>query len=463
MISLGAILRTRSLTFKLMIGTLSVLSVYVSVIGILAYISAKDSIAQAHDEALIVNANGLVFIIEEEARAGGFDRPLDFAVSVETLKGEDRAIFTATSQYRMLRVWYNSQLVLNSNPDTPASVPPFSEGFSDQLIDSEVWRLYSLHVPAKGLIVELGEQVTARQHLVTKIARALIFPFLISLPLVAFLFWRAIHSAMSDLHKVKRQVNKRTPEQMEPLETAYLPRDLLPLVKAINALLKRLDQSLFRERQITELAAHELRTPLTAIKLQAQMGLKATSEEGRVQALKGLLEGVERSSYLVEQILTLTRVEQTEFDLYDVDAYDAAERVRSELKPLSERRGQTISLALNEPLIVRANDDLLILTLRNLIGNAVKYAPERSNIIIKGERRGGGVDLDVIDQGPGIPEPVREKIFERFFRYHSGKVLGSGLGLTIARQCAELMNASLSLHTPEGGKGLCVRLSFPAA
>jgi two-component system sensor histidine kinase QseC len=363
----------------------------------------------------------------------------------------------------MLRVWYNSKLVLNSNSDTPASVPPFPQGFSDRVIDDDMWRIYSLHVPSKGLIIELGEQNIAREHLVASIAGALIFPFLISLPLVALLFWRAIHAGMSDLHKVTRQVNTRTPEKMTPLNTARLPQDLLPLVAAINALLRRLDLSLSRERQITELAAHELRTPLTAIKLQAQMGLKATSEEGRIQAFKGLLEGVERSAYLVEQILTLTRVEQTEFDLYELDAYAAADRVRRELQPLVERRRQTIALALNEPLVIRANDDLLYLTLRNLIGNAVKYAPEQSDIVVKGERRDGRIDLDVIDRGPGIPEPVREKIFERFFRYHSGKILGSGLGLTIARQCAELMNASLSLHTPESGKGLCVRLSFPIA
>jgi two-component system, OmpR family, sensor histidine kinase QseC len=452
-----------SLTLKLLIGTLSLLCVYVAVIGILAYRSAKESIAEAHDQALVVNVNGLVFIIQEEAKAGGFDRPLDFSITPDTLRGDDKAVFAKAAEYRMLRVWFYSELVLNSNTDTPKSVPPFPEGFSDQVLDGDTWRIYSLHIPAKHLIVELGEQVTARQMLVWSIAEALIYPFLISLPIVGFFLWRVIHAAMGDLHRVTRQVNSRTPELMAPLRTSRLPPDLLPLVEAINALLARLGESLSRERQITQLAAHELRTPLTAIKLQAQMGLRASTEESRVHAFKGLLDGVERASHLVEQLLTLTRVEQSQFDLYDVDAHEAAERVRLEMAPLSERRGQRIELSLQEPFIVRANDDLLIVTLRNLVGNAVKYAPEKSKILIESKRRDGRIDLDVIDQGPGIPEAVREKIFERFFRFHTGKVLGSGLGLTIARQCAELMNASLSVHTPEGGKGLCVRLSFPAA
>lgn len=456
-----ALLKGRSLTYKLLVGTLSVLSAYVAVIGLLAYLSAKDSIAESYDQSLIINANALLFIMQDEAREGGLNKPLNFNISADNLKGEEKDVFANIAEYRMLRVWYQSKVILNSNDSTPASVPPFPEGFSDQMIDGDEWRVYSLHVPAKGLVVELGEQNIARQYLVLSIAEDVIFPFFVSLPLVGFLFWRAIRSGMSDLHRVTRQVDARTPEQMMPLETARLPPDLLPLVEAINALLYRLDKSLSRERQITELAAHELRTPLTAIKLQAQMGLKATSEAGRIQAFNGLLEGVERSSHLVEQLLTLTRVEQTEFDLYELDAHATAERVRRELQPLSERRGQTIALALKEPLIVRANDDLLYLALSNLIGNAVKYAPEDSNIIVKCDQKPDRIELDVVDHGPGIPETVREKIFERFFRFHSGKVLGSGLGLTIARQCADLMNASLSLHTPESGRGLCVRLSFP--
>jgi two-component system sensor histidine kinase QseC len=457
------LLRNRSLTYKLLAGTLSVLSVYVAVIGLLAYLSTKDSIAESFDQSLIINANALLFIMQEEAQEGGLDKPLEFNVSPDNLKGEDKNIFATMSEYRMLRVWYKSKVVLNSNDDAPASVPPFPEGFSDQTIGGAGWRVYSLHVPQKGLVIELGEQHIARQYLVLSITKDLVIPFLISFPLVGFLFWRAIRSAMSDLLRVTRQVNSRTPEQMTPLDTANLPPDLLPLVEAINALLERLDRSLLRERQITELAAHELRTPLTAIKLQAQLGLKAAAEEGRIRALNGLLEGVERASYLVEQILTLTRVEQTQFELYELDAHEIAERVCEELSPLSERRGQHVSLQLSEPLNVRANEDLLYLTLRNLIDNALKYAPENSDIALKSERHPDRIDIDVIDRGPGIPEPVREKIFERFFRYHKGKVIGSGLGLTIARECAEHMNSSLSLLTPENGTGLCARLSFPVA
>lgn len=454
--------RNRSLTFKLLVGTLSVLSGYVLVIGVLAYLSAKDSIADAYDVSLIVNANALLFLMQEEAAEGGLNKPLDFKVSAENLKGEDKNVFAAMSEYRMLRVWYKGAVVLNSNDSLSAAVPPFQEGFSDQKIEGDDWRIYSLHVPSKELVIELGEQQNARQYLVLSIAKDLVLPFLVSLPVVAFLFWRAIRSGMKDLHKVTRQVNTRSPEQMMPIEAAKLPPDLQPLVAAINALLQRLDQSLSRERQITELAAHELRTPLTAIKLQAQMGLKAANDAARITALRGLLEGVERAAHLVEQLLTLTRVEQTKFELYDLDAGEASSRVTAELLPLSDRRRQKIALDIQSPLIVHANEDLLHLTLMNIVGNAIKYSPENSKIIVKGKKAENEVQLDIVDQGPGIPEAVREKIFERFFRYHTGKILGSGLGLTIARQCAGQMKASLSLHTPDAGSGLCVRLTLLA-
>jgi signal transduction histidine kinase len=453
-------LQNRSLTYKLLVGTLSVLSAYVIVIGILAYFSARDSIDESLDQSLIINANALLFIMQEEARQGGLDQPLDIDISGDNLKGEEKNIFATMAEYRLLRVWYRSKVVLNSNSKTSGSVPPFEQGFSDQVIDGANWRIYSLHVPSKNIIVELGEQEIGRQYLVLSIAKDLVLPFVISFPFISFLFLRAIRTGMADLLRVTRQVNARSPERMIPLDTSSLPSDLLPLVEAINALLERLDRSILRERQITELAAHELRTPLTAIKLQAQMGLKASSEEGRIKALNGLLEGVERSSYLVEQILTLTRIEQTQFELSDVDLRVTVDRVRKELMPLSERRGQHIRLNLEPSLSVRASEELLNVTLRNLVGNSIKYAPEDSEILVRSSLAAGRIDIDVIDSGPGIPEPARERIFERFFRYHTGKVLGSGLGLTIARQCAHAMNATLSLHTPEGGSGLCVRLSF---
>ncbi len=452
--------RSRSLTFKLLVGTLSVLSAYVAIIGVLAYLRAKDSIAKSYDQSLIVNANALLFIMQEEARQGGLEKPLNFDISAENLEGEEKNMFAALSEYRMLRVWHKSKVALTSHENLSAAVPPYPGGFSDQQIDGASWRVYSLHVPSKELIIELGEQQIARQYLVLNIAKDLILPFLISLPLVAFMFWRAIQSGMSDLHKVTRQVNTRSPEQMTPLETVSLPPELLPLVDAINALLDRLERSLSRERQITELAAHELRTPLTAIKLQAQMGLRAEGDEARTKALRGLLDGVERASHLVEQLLTLTRVEQTAFELYDLDACETSSRVVKELAPLSDRRGQKIALDVEQPLIVHANEDLLYLTLRNILGNAIKYSPENSSISIQGLTIGNRIEINVIDHGPGIPEEVRDKIFERFFRYHSGKVLGSGLGLTIAQQCAGQMKAALSLHTPRTGVGLCVRLTF---
>jgi two-component system sensor histidine kinase QseC len=455
-----SVVKGRSLTYKLLAGTLSILSVYITVTGALAYLSTRESIAEAFDQSLIINANALLFIMQGEALEGGLDKPLEIDISSDNLKDEEKEIFTSLSGYRMLRVWYRGKIVLNSNDGTPASVPPFKQGFSEQIIGGAEWRMFSVHAPSKDLIVELGEQEVARQYLVLGIAKDLVAPFIVSFPFVAFLFWRAIQSGMADLTRVTRQVNTRTPERMMPLDTAGLPPDLLPLVEAINALLERLAQSLSRERQITELAAHELRTPLTAIKLQAQMGLRAPAEEGRIKALSGLLEGVERSSHLVEQILTLTRVEQTEFELYALDALASIQRVTQELGPLAERRRQKVTLHFASPMIVRANEDLLTVTLRNLIGNALKYAPENSEIIIRGKHIERIAVIEIADEGPGIPDSIREKIFERFFRYHKGKVTGSGLGLTIARQCMSLMNASLSVHTPASGNGLCVKLCF---
>ncbi len=451
---------SRSIAFKLLAGTLGVLSGYVLVIGILAYLSARDSISNSFDQSLVVNANALLFIMQAEAAEGGLEKPLSFNISDENIPGDDKELFKALSEYRMLRIWFKSKLILSSADDLSAATPPFPAGFSDQTVTGDSWRVYSLKSSKQDLIIELGEQNIAREYLVWNIAKDLVLPFLISLPIIAFMFWRAIRTGMADLHKITRQVDTRSPEQLTPLDTAGLPPDILPLVKAINALLTRLDESLSRERQITELAAHELRTPLTAIRLQAQMGLRATDDGGRVAALSGLLGGVERAGHLVEQLLTLTRVEQTAFGLTTLDACEIIGRVIGELRPLFEKRGQTISVSCDQPLLTHANEDLLYLTLINIIGNAIKYAPEASKIVVSGVATTDEILIDVTDDGPGIPEAIRERIFERFFRFNSGKVIGSGLGLTIAYQCAAQMNATLSLHTPSSGRGIRVRVAL---
>jgi len=453
--------RNRSLASKLFGGTIAALSAYVMVIGVLAYMSAEGAISGAYDQSLVVNANALLFLMQEEAEEGNLNKPLSLNISDENLTGEEKSIFDAMSEYRMFRVWYKSKLVLSTLDKLPATVPIFPQGFSDREVGDDSWRIFSLHATSKNLVIELGEQKDARIALVWNIAQDLVLPFCISLPLVALLFWRAIQTGMSDLRKVTGQVNARSPDQMTPLESSNVPADLLPLVEAINSLLDRLDKSLSRERQITELAAHELRTPLTAIKLQAQMGLRAPDEESRLLALSGLVDGVERAGHLVEQLLTLTRVEQTDFELAEVDAGEVCIRAAAELRPLSERRNQKIVVEISEPLTALANEDLLHLTITNILGNSIKYSPECSNIVIRGNRLKDKIELEIADEGPGIPEPVREKIFERFFRYHTGKVLGSGLGLTIARQCADRMQASLMLETPKNGIGLVTRLLLP--
>jgi two-component system sensor histidine kinase QseC len=449
-----------SLSAKLLAGTLAVLLGYVTAIGLLAYLSARSSIADTYDQSLVVNANVLLHLMQKEVAEGELNTDSKLNISDENLTGEEKSLFDEMAEFRMFRVWHEGKLVLTSSPLLPASVQPFPPGFSDQTINDDAWRIYDLR--SNGLVVELGEQEDARTYLVLNIAQDLVLPFLLSLPAVVFLFWRVIRTGTSSLRKLASQVDIRSPEQLTPLDKTDVPPDLLPLVQAINALLDRLHRSLSRERQITELAAHELRTPLTAIKLQAQLGLKAVNEASRIKALSGLLEGVERASHLVEQLLALTRVEQSAFELHATEAGEILKRTAAALKPLSDRRGQRIALDLEQPLIAQANEDLLELTLANLVSNAIKYSPQNSEISLRGRNGSGEIVLEITDQGPGIPEHVRERIFERFFRYHSGKALGSGLGLTIARQCAGHMHADLTLHTPDGGRGLCVRLALPA-
>lgn len=453
--------RPLSLSSILLINLLLALFVYIIVISVLTFWTANNSVWQMHDYDLVTDANALLFISEDEMRENAAGS-INLDITSQHLHGDEQSTFNENSAWKSFRIWHEGKLAMRTDNAMPASIPQSKQGFSDIQYQGNTWRVYSLDVPEEHITVEVAEQFEARNALVWNFAKGMVWPFLLSLPLAALIFWQAVHRGITSLRRVASQVHLRSPERMTPLETESLPPDLLPLVDAINTLLARLDASLTRERHLTDHAAHELRSPLTAIKLQAQMALRAASEAERQAALQTLLKGVDRSSYIVEQLVTLTRVEQSKFAMHAVDVTSVTRQVVTDLRYMAEKKRLEISAQLPQTLTVTANSDLLYVTLSNIISNAIKYSPEQKTLAIGATRQNDHVILSVTDQGPGIPEELREKVFERFYR-HDRKETGSGLGLTIVRQCLEQMRANITFNTPPGGQGLRVEISLAAA
>jgi two-component system sensor histidine kinase QseC len=235
-----------------------------------------------------------------------------------------------------------------------------------------------------------------------------------------------------------------------------------------NALLYQEAQEAIQVREeFISVASHELRTPLTALKVHAQNAARAGSDTEREASLRLMLEGLERSIRLAEQMLAYSRAAaaQAPPEAQTVPLREVAEEALEDVLPLVRQRGQRVALTSDPPvadLPVRGERDKLTTLARNLLDNASRYAPEGSTLRVelKGEDR--YARFSVVDEGAGIPAALRERVFESYYRIPGSRGEGSGLGLAIVREIAAQHGGSVEIGEGDGGRGTRVSVRLPA-
>ena len=370
----------------------------------------------------------------------------------------------AGSDAMVVQIWDRNgvQLFLSQ----PRRVLPQSAqlGFTTVATESGPWRIFS--TLAAGQVVQIAQPMSARRELAASMALRTIMPLLAVLPFLAILIWFTIARGLKPLDRVAAALARRSPALLEPLPDGDLPREVQPLVGALNGLLARLSHTLDTQRAFVADAAHELRTPLTAVHLQAQVAERATTEAERSSALGELKGGLERATRLVEQLLTLAREEPgvSDFALAPVDLTALAREVVADLAPLAGARGIDLGLSSSHACEVRGNADALRTLVSNLVDNAIRYTPAggRVDVTVAGEAY--DTTLTVRDSGPGIAQEDRDRVFDRFYRGRgAGDVRGSGLGLAIVKRIAERHRAEVVLGPGVDGGGLGVTVRFARA
>jgi len=269
---------------------------------------------------------------------------------------------------------------------------------------------------------------------------------------------------LKPLEAMSRAVGKRRADALAPLAERGLPEELQPLAGSLNALLGRLDAALGAQRRFTADAAHELRTPLAALKLQLDVARRVGDDPARVAAYDDLEGGVERASHLVDQLLTLARVEPEALAAQGVDCDLVALAKDAIVARGAFAAGKRIDLGLAHatPAVVHGDPASLAILLSNLIDNALRYTPEGGRIDVGVDRDAAGAAvLTVADTGPGIPPEERERVFDRFYRGEGNRAPGSGLGLSIVKRIADAHGATIGLDDPAEGGGLVVSVRFP--
>jgi len=237
---------------------------------------------------------------------------------------------------------------------------------------------------------------------------------------------------------------------------------VLPLVENLNRLFGRVARLLDNERRFTADAAHELRTPLAGLKTQAQVARASASDAERTHALDQVIAGCDRASHLVQQLLTLARLDPDEpaGKLETCDLHALARVAVAELAQFAFSKKVEIDLADGAKAEAMGHAGLIAILLRNLIDNAIRYSPEGGNVQVRTTIVGDAAMLTVTDGGPGISADERGRVGERFYRILGTEESGSGLGLSIVKRIVELHGASFRLDEGEQGKGLSVRVTF---
>ncbi|MCM2129406.1 sensor histidine kinase [Larsenimonas rhizosphaerae] len=333
-------------------------------------------------------------------------------------------------------------------------------------------RLVSLLVPVSQPDYQAMIEVRVAEHrdIHAQLLHELLGNTLLRLLLFAVaafgLFVFAIDAALKPLKRIADMVASRSPHHLEPLPTDNVQREVLGLIVAINHLNQRLDETLKTQRAFIADAAHELRTPLFALRARLELGMRDTSQAGLQATLTDVHQDLEGLTLLANRLLSLARVENDIQRCTDttLDLTEATREFCMSMVSLAWQRELTLAFEAPETVQVRGDMSLINELLAILIGNAQAYTPAGGNIVV---RVLPGAVIEVEDDGPGIQEDEREKVFERFYRgRHTSDqrddaraISGTGLGLAIARQICIALDATISLHPAPGG-GTLARVTF---
>lgn len=276
----------------------------------------------------------------------------------------------------------------------------------------------------------------------------------------------ATRASLRPLNAIAAAVSRRGPSDLRPIRRAA-PAELVSLVEALNRLMDRLGQSLRRSEDFIAEAAHRVRTPLATVRAQAEIALRSTDDPAARDRLRGMIRALDESARSAGQLLDHATVAFRADDLAraPVDLADLVARTTAALEPTATMKDICIRRD-TVPAPVAGDPVLLDAALRNVLDNAIKYSPEDTTVTLHLSATGDAARIAVCDEGPGLDtglggDPV-DALTERFRRGgNTDGIVGSGLGLTIARDVLAAHGGALELGPGPGGRGTCVTLVLP--
>ncbi len=415
--------------------------------GVFAFFSAFNETHEMQDEAL-----GQVAIL--------FDRQkmtLHYPAA-EKIVGDDEE-----SRVVVQYLADSDKATGSSDATLPLSIPvTLADGLSTLNIAGEEFRLL-VRTTSSGERIVVAQEADVRDKQARARAWRGLLPFLILFPVLLLVVGDLVRKLFRPIEMVSDEIDQRDEKALHSIDEHHVPTEIRPFVVAINRLLMRVAHAMESQRRFIADAAHELRSPMTALSLQAERLSTTQMSVAAHERLLPLAEGIERSRKLIDQLLALAAAQSiSERPQTTLSIRAVFRRVLEDLMPLAERRQIDIGVESSEDVEVNGNEMDLIIVVRNLVDNAIRYTSIGGRVDLTIESAGETVTIVVKDTGPGIIEAEQSLVFDPFYRSLGTDVAGSGLGLSIVKVIADRMGALLRLSFSDeiNKRGLCVSISL---
>jgi two-component system sensor histidine kinase QseC len=436
--------RARSIREVLLGGTIAALVAVMGGAAWIAYQAGQDEAAELFDARLATSARVLEAMVARQLESATVAAPIVISLPAP-LEALDQHESSPLGHYYETKIAFHvrdegGRVLARSSSAPEAPLAPLAPGFSTQ----RNWRVFTLR--SGRVWVQVSEKDDARDEMSGKIAWAAVLPLLAGIPVVVVLLSLIIRYGLAPLSQLAARIATREPDSVTPIALKRTPREVAPVLDALNGLLTRVRSVLERERRFTADAAHELRTPLAALQVHAQNAARAETDAERNQSLEKMLAGLQRTTRLASQMLALSRASAARAAFAPVSL---GELVREAAHQLA------VPVSLSGELTVSGDRDQLLSLVANLLENALRHGGGSVRVELAGRT------LSVTDQGPGIPEAERERVFESYHRLPGAAGGGSGLGLAIVREIAAQHGARSEIAAGPGGRGARVNVVFP--
>ena len=314
-------------------------------------------------------------------------------------------------------------------------------------------------------MVLVAETRAKRTQMADEIVATMMLPQLLIVVLAGLMVHFGVRRGLASLESLRAAFSSRSMQDLSPVAEAGAPREVQPLLHAMNDLMQRLRDAITKQQRFIADASHQLRTPLAGLKTQAELALREQDPAQVQHALQQIKTSSTNLAHMVSQLLSLARAEPEAADnleLLTLDLSKLAQGITSEWVPQALAKNIDLGFACADANCqVKGNALLLRELLNNLIDNALRYTPSNGHVTVAVKQNAQNIELSVEDNGPGIPEKKRKRVFERFYRILGTGEEGCGLGLTIVREIALRHQAEILLENGPQDVGTRISVVFP--